>query len=76
MAIATLAVAAIVIRQGIVSGPLGLAIPLAASLIAAAALQWRLSARLRPAPHYRQVGALAALTVVVAAAAIVLAIAE
>jgi hypothetical protein len=75
MAIATLAIAAIVIRQGIVNGPLGLATPLAAILIGAALLQWRLSASLGPAHHYRQIGALAALTMLVAAAAFVIAIA-
>jgi len=75
MAIANLAVAAIVIRQGIVFGPLGLATALATILILAALLQWRISARLKPTPHYRQIGALAALTLVVAVAAAVLAIA-
>jgi uncharacterized membrane protein YidH (DUF202 family) len=72
MAIASVAVAAIVIRQGVVIGPLGLAIPLAGMLVLAALLEWRLSARFGPAHHYRSIRALAVLTVILSTGAAVL----
>jgi hypothetical protein len=82
-AIASLAVVALIVRQGIVAGPLALAIPIAALLAAAAGLQWHLSRRVGPgrpeqgtAVAQGLVGLLAAVTLVVAAGAAALTIAS
>jgi hypothetical protein len=45
-AISSIAVAALVLRDGIVSGPLRLAVPVAALLLAAALFEWHFSVRL------------------------------
>lgn len=84
-AISSLAVAALVLRAGIVSGPLGLAIPLAVLLVLAAAGEWLFSRRLhaqhdRPyrhgaVLHDREIVALASVTVVAAAGSAWLALA-
>jgi hypothetical protein len=75
VAVASVAVAVVIVRQGIVHGLLGLAIPLAVLLLAGAAIEWRLSTRFSPALHHRQIAALTALIVTVATGAVVLAVA-
>lgn len=75
-AISSLAVAALIIRAGIVAGPLAVAIPLAAVMVGAAAGEWRYSKRIyaqhgRPLAegavlHDRAIIALVAVTVILA----------
>jgi len=83
MAIASVATAAIFIRQGIVHGLLGLTTALAVLLLLGGLMEWRVAARLRPsvpygqlraAHHRREISALAILIIVTAAGAAVLAI--
>lgn len=83
MAIASVATAAIFIRQGIVHGLLGLTTALAVLLLLGALMEWRVAARLRPSVpygqlravhHRREISALAILIIVTAAGAAVLAI--
>jgi uncharacterized membrane protein YidH (DUF202 family) len=83
-AIASIAVAALVVRAGVVEGLLGLAIPLAAVLVVAGGAEWLFSRRIyaehdRPYEHGavlhdRAIGALAAVTLIAAAASVVLAL--
>ena len=83
-AIASLAVAALVLRAGIVEGLLGLAIPITALLVIAGAAEWLFSRRIygehdRPfergaVVHDRAILALAAVTLIAAAASTALAI--
>jgi hypothetical protein len=73
--VSSLAVAVVVVRQGIVHGLLGLAIPLALLLLAGAGLEWRISTGLSPSPRHRQIVALTALHMTLAGGATVLAIA-
>ncbi len=83
-AIASLAVAALVLRAGIVQGLLGLAIPVTALLTLAAGAEWLFSRRVyqehdRPFArgavlHDRAILALAAITFIAAAASVVLAL--
>ncbi len=83
-AIASMAVAALVLRAGIVEGLLGLAIPITALLVFAGAVEWLFSRRIyrehaRPYAqgavlHPRAIVALAVVTLVAAAAAAALAL--
>ena len=83
-AIASLAVAALVLRAGIVEGLLALAIPVAALLVIAACAEWLFSRRIyaehdRPYAggavlHDRAILALGAITLIAAAASAALAI--
>ncbi len=83
-AIASLAVAALVLRAGIVEGLLGLAVPMTALLLVAGTVEWWFSRRLsdehaRPLArgavlHDRAIVALGALTLTTAAASVVLAL--
>jgi hypothetical protein len=83
-AIASIAVAVLVLRAGIVTGPLPLAAPLAALLGLSGAVEWLFSMRIysdhdRPCEqgavlHHRAVGAVAAVTLIAAAGALVLAL--
>jgi uncharacterized membrane protein YidH (DUF202 family) len=85
-AIASVAVAALVLRAGIVDGLLGLAIPITALLVLAGALEWLFSRRIyrehaRPYAHGavlhpRAIFALAAVTLTAAVAAAALALAS
>jgi hypothetical protein len=83
MAIASVATAAVFIRQGIVHGLLGLTTAFAVLLLLGAVMEWRVAARLRPsvpygqlraAYHLREISALAILIIVTAVGAAVLAI--
>jgi uncharacterized membrane protein YidH (DUF202 family) len=84
-AIATIALAVLVVRAGIVKSELLLAIPVGALLLLAAASEYLFSVRIyaehdRPIEegailHERAIGALTALTVIAAAASIALSIA-
>ena len=84
-AIASVAVAALVLRAGIVEGLLGLAIPIAALLVFAGGAEWLFSRRIyaehdRPYArgavlHDRSILALGAVTLIAAAASAALAIA-
>ena len=81
-AIASIAVAALVLRAGIVEGLLGLAIPIAALLVLVGAAEWLFSRRVyfeheRPYAqgavlHDRAIFALAAVTLIAAAASVAL----
>jgi putative membrane protein len=85
-AIASVAVAVLVLRAGIVEGLLGLAIPIAAVLVIAGAAEWLFSRRIyvehdRPYAkgavlHGRAVLALAAVTLIAAVASVVFALAR
>jgi uncharacterized membrane protein len=75
MAVASAAVAAVVVRQGIVHGLLGVALALAVVLLVAAAVQLRFASRLTAVLHAPQIAALTALILFVAAGAAVLAVA-
>jgi uncharacterized membrane protein YidH (DUF202 family) len=85
-AIASVAVAALVLRAGIVDGLLGLAIPVTALLMLAGAVEWLFSRRIylehdRPYArgavlHPRAIVALAAVTLTAAAASLALALAS
>ena len=76
-AISGVAVAALVLRAGIVSGPIALAIPIAGLLVMAAAVEWLFSRRIyaqhdRPYAygavlHEREIIALATVTLIAAA---------
>ena len=82
-AIASLAVAALVVRAGVVEGLLGLAIPVATLLVAAATVESLFSHRIyvvghparAPELHPRAILALAAVTLTVAGVAVALALA-
>ena len=84
MAIASVAVAALVLRAGIVAHELGLAIPVTMVMMLAALVEWRFSRRIydehdRPlahgaALHPRAIVALGAVTMTAAAASIALAL--
>jgi uncharacterized membrane protein YidH (DUF202 family) len=84
-AIASVAVAALVVRTGAVDGLLGLAIPIAALLVLAAVVEWFFSQRIyrehdRPyshgaIAHDRAVVILGAVTLITAAGSAVLALA-
>ena len=76
-AIASVAVAALVLRAGIVSGPIAVAIPISGLLVLAAAVEWLFSRRIyaqhdRPQAHgavlhEREIVALATVTLIAAA---------
>jgi uncharacterized membrane protein YidH (DUF202 family) len=84
-AIASLAVAALVVRAGVVYSLLGLAIPLAAMLVLASIGEWRFSVRIYsehaqaleegPVAHQRVLVVILVVTVVAAAGSATLAIA-
>lgn len=83
-AIASVAVAALVLRAGIVEGLLGLAIPITALLVVAGAVEWLFSKRVylehqRPYAHGavlhpRAIFVLAAVTMIVGGASVPLAL--
>jgi hypothetical protein len=83
-AIASLTVAALVVRAGIVYSLLGLAIPIAALLVLAGGGEWLFSLRIRAqheraheeglAAHKRALAAVLAITLVVAAGSVALAL--
>ena len=83
-AIASLAVAALIIRAGIVYSLLGIAIPLGSMLVLASIAEWRFSVRIfsehaaaleeGPVAHERMLAVLVAVTVIAAAGAAVLVI--
>ena len=83
-AISSIAVAALVLRDGIVRGPLGLAVPVAALLLVAALFEWHFSVRLHlehdrsfergAILHDRAIGFLGIVTTIAAAGAAALAI--